>query len=194
MKSVQTLPEVYTERFHVNLQEDKKTAMWINVSAAVLMIVLLVIGHFCFVPFTKFTFVDEGISLGLIKLAVLLGGYIAYIILHELTHAAAMKSAGAKNLRFGFTGLYAYAGSLEDYFDKSAYIITALAPLVVWGIVFTVLLILVPENWFWIVYFLQVGNIVGAAGDVYITFKTIKMPKSVLIKDTGIEMFIYSDN
>lgn len=191
MRAFQSLPEGYTERFHVNLQTDKKTALWINISAAAAMVVLLVIGHFFFMPFTSFSSEDDSVVLILIKAAVLLGGYVAYIILHELTHAAAMKTAGAKKLRFGFTGLYAYAGSLGDYFDKSAYIITALAPLIVWGLVFTVMLISVPANWFWVVYFLQIGNIVGAAGDIYITFKTLKMPENVLIKDTGIEMFMY---
>ena len=58
-------------------------------------------------------------------------GYIAYIILHGLTHGAAMQLLGGIKVQFGFTGLYAYAGSESDYFGKIAYRIIALAPLTV---------------------------------------------------------------
>lgn len=192
MHSTTVLPEGYQEAEHINLQTDKKKAAWINGVAAAVFIGLLVLGHFAFQPIWEFYDLDGDFWMTMLRLGVLLVGYIAYIVLHELTHAGAMKLAGGTKMRFGFTGLYAYAGSEQDYFNKAAYIVIALAPLVVWGVIFTILLVLVPKDWFWVIYFFQVGNLTGAAGDLYVTAKILKMPKDVLVMDTGIEMFFYT--
>lgn len=50
----------------------------------------------------------------------------------------------------------------------------------------------VPQNWFWVVYFIQIFNISGAAGDFYVTAKFSKMPDDILISDSGIGMKVYS--
>ena len=39
-----------------------------------------------------------------------------------------MKYYGSTKVRFGFTGLYAWAGSGKDWFRKGAYLAVALAP------------------------------------------------------------------
>lgn len=191
MHSTTTLPEGYRQTEHINLQTDKKTALKVNIAAVVIMIVMFALGHFAFVPFFTLSGSDS-IGMTILRLVILLAGYFAYIVLHELTHAAVMKLAGGKKLRFGFTGLYAYAGSEHDYFGKTAYILIALAPLVIWGVIFTIPMIFVSADWFWVIYFWQIGNIAGAAGDIYVTVKTLRMPSDVLIMDTGVEMFFYS--
>ncbi len=189
MKAYRTLPENYEEKFQLNLQKDKKTALKINIGGSVVMIVLLLIGHFI-VPVRRF-FVMEPLGGYLIRLASLVLGYAAYMALHELTHAAVMKAVGGGKVVFGFTGVYAFAGSHEDYFDKISYRCIALAPLLVWGVVFGILTFLVPEEWFWVIWFLQAGNIGGAAGDVYVTARLWKQPASILVKDTGVDMTVY---
>ena len=94
-------------------------------------------------------------------------------------------------MQFGFTGLYAFAGSREDYFDKIAYRLIALAPLIVWGIIFGVMAVLVPADWFWVVWFLQAGNIGGAFGDMYVTGRVWKLPATILVNDTGVNMTVF---
>ncbi len=189
MKAYQALPEGYTEKFQMNLQKDKKTAMKINVGGLIVTLAFMVIGHLI-VPVSAF-FDMKSTGAYFIRLAVLLVGYITYIVVHELTHGAVMKAVGGKKVVFGFTGMYAFAGSHEDWFDKTAYRLIALAPLVIWGIVFGVLCFVVPREWFWIVWFLQAGNIGGAAGDVYVTVRLIREPATILVKDTGVDMTVY---
>ncbi len=189
MKAYQTLPEGYREILQINLQKDKKTALKINLGATVVMILLFVLGHFI-VPITEFHYMDS-LSTYFIMVGVMLLGYVVYMVLHELTHAAVMKAAGGGKVVFGFTGMYAFAGSKEDYFDKISYRYIALAPLVVWGIILGVLCVIVPRAWFWVVWFIQVGNIAGAAGDVYVTAKLWNYPNSILVRDTGVDMTIY---
>ena len=189
MKAYQSLPEGYKKVLHLNLQKDRKAAAKINFGGMMVMLIVLVIGHFI-VPIREF-FDMEPLSAYFIRLFVLVIGYIAYMVLHELTHAVVMKAVGGGKVKFGFTGLYAFAGSDEDYFDKISYRCIALAPLVVWGIIFGVSSLSVPKVWFWVVWFLQAGNIGGAAGDVYVTARLWKEPSSILVRDTGVDMTVY---
>ena len=70
--------------------------------------------------------------------------------------------------------------------------VIALAPVVFWGIVIAVINVLVPEGWFWVVYMIQVTNLSGAAGDLYVTVKFSRFPKDILIKDHGVGMTVFS--
>ena len=175
MKSVSELPEGYEEYASVNLQQDKKRALFINLIALIIG-AAMVVPACLIVPITMFLDSEEDFVGFLIHMAVLFGSMVAYMILHELVHGIAMKLCGTKKVKYGFTGMYAFAGS-DDYYDKKAYIFIALAPVVLWGVVLAVVNIFVPTEWFWVVYLLQVTNISGAAGDFYVTVKFFRFPK-----------------
>ena len=193
MKAYRSLPEGYRESLVINLQKDKKTSLRVNLGGALAMVIVLLLGHFI-VPITELkALMDLGSGAYFLRLGALLLGYVVYIVLHELTHAAAMKAVGGGKVVFGFTGVYAFAGSHEDYFDKNAYHLVALCPLVTWGIIFGALALLLPGSWFWIVWFLQSGNIGGSAGDIYVTLKLLKRPATILVKDTGVDMTVYDN-
>lgn len=193
IKSTTSLPQGYVQIDHINLQQDKKTALKVNVAAVVAFVAMLALGHFAFVPASALYDID-GVGFGqyCIQAAALLLGYLAYIVLHELTHAAAMKLYRATKIRFGFTGLYAYAGSEVDWFGKLPYRVIALAPLVVWTLLLTIPLLFLHDGWFWVVYFIQCGNLAGCAGDIYVTAHLWNAPTDILVRDTGVEMFVYS--
>ena len=191
MRSYESLPEGYVEIFNVDLQKNKKIALLVN-GAAFLIAVIMVIAGGIVVPFTALFATDGGfiaVPIRLLSIAVL---SIAYIILHEAVHAAAMKLCGTKKVKFGYTGLYAFAGS-DDYYPKLPYVFIALAPVVLWGVVFGVVSLIVPVEWFWVVYILQVSNISGAAGDYYVTLKFIRMPRDIIVRDQGVGMTVYSE-
>jgi hypothetical protein len=189
MKAYTYLPEGYMEKFQINLQKDPATAKKVNIGGGIVMAVMILGGNF-HIPITKL-YGDGSLSDVMLRLGVLILGYIAYIVLHELTHAAVMKAVGGKEVKFGFTGLYAFAGSSVDYFDKIAYRCIALAPLILWGIIFGILTLVLPGSWFWVVWFLQAGNIGGAAGDVYVTARLWKEPSTILIRDTGVDATVF---
>ena len=193
MNCCQTLPDDYREIYSVDLQKDKKTALLITVLSLVLGIAALVLSHLLF-PFSIFAILDmsQGIGPYLIRTAVLLAGMIAYIVLHELTHAAVMKYYGATKLRFGFSLMYAYAGSERDYFGKKPYIHIALAPVIVWGAIFLVLSLTVRGPYLGVVNLLQMVNLSGAAGDLYVSWQFARFPDDLLVKDTGVDMKAYS--
>ena len=189
MKAIGVLPEDYGEIYSLNLQKDKRTAIIVNLLALAIAAVMAVSMNF-FVPVTSVFDMSGGIVRYFLRLAALIVLMVLYMVLHELVHGIAMKLCGTKRVKYGFTGLYAFAGS-EDYYDKKSYIFIALAPSVLWGTVLAAVNFFVPTEWFWIVYMIQLINISGAAGDLFAAVKFSRMPKGILIQDSGVSMRVF---
>ena len=185
MKALENLPEGYHEIYAIDLQKNKKMSILVNALAIIIAVAMIIPMHLI-VPFS--TLFGQDYTTRMIVWVVLL---IAYMVLHELIHGVAMKLCGTKKVKYGFTGMYAFAGS-NDYYSKKPYIFIALAPVVLWGIVLAVVNPFVPVDWFWIVYLIQVCNLSGAAGDLFVTVKFSRMPKDILIRDYGVGMTVYS--
>ena len=192
MKALNILPDGYNQIYEIDLQKDKKKSLLVNGLALVIAALMIVPMNFYIPFFTLFSF-EQGMTQYFIRFGVLMVSIIAYMILHELVHGITMKICGTKNVKYGFTGLYAFAGS-DDYYDKKSYITIALAPVVVWGVVIAIINCLVSNEWFWVVYFIQIMNISGAAGDIYVTCRFSKMPSDILVRDHGVGMKVYSKN
>lgn len=192
MNSIAQLPDGYAECMKLNLQKNKRLALIVNLISVAIAAVMMVIGFFI-CPVSLMFDMSNGFTEYLIRNIAIIVGIILYMVLHELVHGICMKAFGAEKVKYGFTGLYAYAGS-DCYFSKKAFIIIALAPIVILGIVLLILNFAVVSRWFWAVYVIQLINISGAAGDLYVTFKFMNMPKNIYVKDTGVEMTVYSLN
>lgn len=188
MKSYAALPQGYAPADAIDLVHNKKQFWIVNGLSVVLCVIMLIL------PFlwgrSLRDFVGEGPLPALrLRLGVALAGIFAYIALHELTHGIVMMACGAR-VHYGYKVVYAYAGS-DAYFTRSAYIVIALAPVVLWGIVFTVLTACLPREWFWVVWLWQLVNISGAAGDFYCTCRILRAPRDTLVQDTGTAMTFY---
>lgn len=190
MKISHSLPEDYKEIFTVDLMKNKAQAIFVNVAALIITVLMVVPMHF-YIPITSFFDMSKGFGVYCLRWILLLIFSFVYIILHEVVHGIAMKCFGTKKVKYGYKVLYAYAGS-DDYYGKIPYIVIALAPIVVWGIVLLIFNCTVTYDWFWLVYFIQILNVSGAAGDLYVTFKFLGFPKEILVHDTGVSMTVYS--
>ncbi len=185
-----TLPGHYTECLQLDLQKDGKKALLVNALSLFIFAVVLAVGHLI-QPLNSFYHDAPSAGMLSLQLLVMMIGVIVYTILHELTHGVFMKLFSGVKPKYGFTGLYAYAGSENAYFNKKSYLVISLSPVVIWGLVLTVLLILLPKNWFWPVYLIQIFNLSGAAGDLYVSRLFTKMPRDILVRDTGVAMTVY---
>ena len=190
MRAIQNLPTDYKEIYSINLQKNKKIAIFINVLALLIAAAMVIPMNF-FIPISTLFNMENGSKNYSIRYLVFIGALVAYMCLHELVHGITMKAFGTKKVKYGFTGMYAFAGS-DDYYDKKSYITIALAPIVVFMFVFAIINLIVPHEWFWVVYLLQIINISGAAGDIFVTVKFAKMPKDIMVKDSGVSMTVYS--
>lgn len=192
MRAVKTLPKGYKEIYSIDLQKDKKASLFVNLIAIAILMLLIVPMHFL-VPISTLFDMEGGLGNYSIRFLALIVLIIMYMVFHELVHGIAMKICGTEKVKYGFTGLYAFAGS-SDYYGKRAYIFIALAPVVLWGIVLAIINPLVPVEWFWVVYIIQVMNISGAAGDLFVTVRFSRFPKDILVRDHGVGMTVYSQS
>lgn len=187
MKSYPTLPQGYVPFASIDLLHNKKQ-FWIVNGLSIALCVLMLIPPFLW-GYSLFFGGDGSLSASFLRMGAALVGLLAYIALHELTHGAVMKACGA-SVRYGYKVVYAYAGSYA-YFTRSAYFVIALAPVVLWGIVFAVLTACLPEHWFWVGWLWQLMNVSGAAGDFYCSIRILRAPRDTLVQDTGTAMTFY---
>lgn len=186
----ETLPVGYEQILAIDLMKNKKLALLVNGLAVLIMIAMIVPALFI-VPIENLFDFSQGMGMYFLRFGVLVVSSFLYIIVHEWVHGIAMKYYGAKKVRYGFHGIYASA-CCDDYFDKKSYLVIALAPVVVWGIVFLILQLFANAQWFWVVWTLQIFNISGAAGDLYVTVRFSRLPKDILIGDYGVGMAVYA--
>ncbi len=186
MQSTWTLPEGYGQKYLIDLKDNKKQFWIVNGLSIGIMLVLL--GLFFWLMWLGV--MDLQAKRLPIQLLVMAVGMIAYIPLHELLHGVFMRRYSGRKANYGFTLVYAYAGS-ECYFTKRHHRIISLAPVTFWGLVFLALLFLVPLGWRWVVYVWLMYNLSGAAGDFYVFWRLGKEPDTILCQDTGVRMAVF---
>lgn len=193
MKTTLTLPAGYHVIRRVKLSEDKRLSLWLNAAALLLSVGLVLVGLALHPLDAPVGSPLDILDMSWPQLLTAIGGGVLYIVLHELTHGVMIRLTAKVRPDYGLSGMFAYAGSRQAYFSRPAYLAVGLAPVVLWGIVLLVLNLTLPADWFWPVYFIQICNLGGAAGDLYITHLLLfVLPKDVLTMDTGVDMTFYS--
>jgi len=193
------LPEGYTEIKCINLKKNVKIAIILNIASLIIAAILVPIGLLVTPISLDIIFYNDiitenlftSIFSSLFPLLILLLGMILYLIGHELIHGLFFKIYSGKKAKYGISWLYAYAKS-DAYYNKREYAIIGLSPVVIFGLLFLLLNIFLPLQWFWFVYFLQMINLGGAIGDYYVMYIITKSPADILIYDMGYAMTFYS--
>lgn len=184
------LPEGYELLRSIDLQKDRRLALLVN-GLALFIAVVMVLTALPFVPFSTFVSIHTPTTADVVRPLLLLPALLVYVVTHELIHGFYMKRFSGVKAKYGFTGLYAYAGS-KAYFDRRSYLIISLAPVVLWGALLMILNFALPVTWFWFMYIIQIMNLSGAAGDFYISVYMSRLPRTILIQDSGVSMDIYA--
>ena len=184
MKATLKLPENYEEIDRIDLEKNKKQMILVNV-LSIVQAVLVFIPMLILAP-EGASFPREGLDV-----VILLAGMVGYIILHEAVHGVCFWAFSRQKPRFGWKSAYAYAAS-DAYYGKVPYLIIGLAPVALWGVVLAVLAAVLPVRWYSIVQLIQLINLSGAAGDLYVTWLLCRMPKDILIQDAGVAMQIFA--
>ena len=178
-----TLPQGYRYAATLDFTRNRRQIMAVLKLTIVLTIALLIVGAAVTVMKPEVLGFVKDWRLWLAMFAML----IAYIPLHELTHGAVMFALSGVKPSFGVKLPYAYAGSTA-WFDRRSHVITAVAPLIVWGVALQILMFILPPRWFWPLLIVQISNLSGSAGDIYCAWVLLKMDGEFLIQDTGTRM------
>ncbi len=110
-------------------------------------------------------------------------GYVVMLLIHELLHGAAFLLWGGRPYLGAKLPYALYCGAKNQLFKRYQYIVVGLAPLVVItlaGIVFTLL----SPGLASYTLFATIGNISGAAGDVWSVQRIARTPPASLVEDT----------
>ena len=189
MHFYEQLPEGYREVYSIDAG-NKKAGILLNLVGLLLTVAVGV-------PLFFLKSRDWSIELRdgsfLIADLVFLVAVIAYLVLHELTHGLFYKIFTHKKLTFGIKLTCAFCGVPDVYMKKVPMIVTAMAPCVIFSIVFLVAIALLPANIYGLfAIILFAVHFGGCVGDLYVSIlMAFRYPKDVLINDTGAKQTFY---
>lgn len=195
------LPKGYTEVFHIDAK-NKKVGLIFNAIAFIPLVIMGIIFAFTAKDFSFVTNARESTEASLIffaRLAGLMFGIFAYIILHELTHGVAYKALTKEKLTFGISWSCAFCGVPNVYVYRKTAIIALMAPFVTFTLILLPLTIIFAfiDTYFYLLFgFLFAMHFGGCCGDLYMFFLlTFKYKdNTLLMRDTGPEQWIYLQN
>lgn len=192
------LPPHYREDYCIDAKKSS-VGFLLNVIAIAIAIVVGVAVYFARFGIRPLYNEESEPMFAAIALLIVGVGWIAYIIVHELTHGLCYKLLTKQKLKFGLTLTVAYCGLKEGYVNKKTALISVLAPFVIHSIWMLPTIFLIPEPFIAMaVLMLFALHFGGCCGDLWVTFILIfKYRKQhVLMCDNGPrqQFFIYDEN
>ncbi len=110
-------------------------------------------------------------------------GYMLILPIHELVHWLTFVLWGGKPFLGAKLPLALFCGAKEQLFHRNQYLVVGLAPLIIITLAGTIFTILAPALASYSL-FATIGNISGAAGDVWVAERLARLSKDVLVEDT----------
>lgn len=151
---------------------------------------LLVVGGIFFIVLNLVAYIwrtgQHGASLnfGLVALWVGLNllGYILVLPFHEFLHGVTIFCLGGRPHYGARLPFALYCGAKDQMFSHTAYTLIALAPLVVISLAGIVVTLLAPTLSPYLLFAL-IGNVSGAAGDIWMVQRLRVLPSTTLVED-----------
>ena len=198
-KAVKDLPENFQLQHTLDLNKNVKLAIGLNVASLVFFVGfgflfywllsilrpgLIFEGEFL----TTGLLVSDSIWLQFLVFALV---YLGMIVLHEALHGAFFWIYTRERPKFGFKGLYAYAGAPDWYLAKKPYLVVGAAPLALISLAGFGAMLMVPPAWVFPILLFITLNASGAVGDIYAFFWILPKPNEILVRDFGDRMQVY---
>ncbi len=124
-------------------------------------------------------------QIGVLEMTAGVAGCATTIILHEFVHGQTMRLFGAKP-RYGalLTHFLFYATAPGYAFQRNAYVLVALAPLVVLScLAVGGMMLLQGTAWVLLLAFCATMNLAGAWGDVWMMSQVLRYPSTAYVVD-----------
>jgi len=182
--STKTLPEAYAQSGEIDLKNNKRLVITLN-------IVAFFVGIICFFLLSSFaalvrpSLMNNSGTITAVGAAVLLGLVVMLLTIHELIHGYFFWVFTRSRPVFALRLFYAYAGAPNWYIPTRQFMIVALGPLVIIGAVGMLFILLVPESWVLLISILVAFNTGGSTGDLLVFTRLIKLSPTSLANDTG---------
>ena len=191
MSAQKSKPEGFNDKETLDLRADKKLRLSINGAALAAAAVLTLLGCL-YEPVTRF-YDAAGVWRLLLRFVLLLAGMGVYFFLNEyirrlmIEKVTGKKAQAVREKPCVFTAP-ARCLSVKEYLKIS------FAPVLALGVLLLLLTLILPAKLFWQVYIIQIINLAGAAGEVYIAYKLLKVKKDARVQDDVTSITIWSKN
>ncbi len=158
---------------------------------AMLSLVLFVVGAIFFVGINIIAYMAQmhrtsgrldGWGL-LVWVVINIVSYVVMIVVHEAIHGLVFALWGGKPYFGAKLPVAFFCGAKNQIFRRNAYVVVGLAPLVVITVAGIVLTLVAPGLAAYVLLG-TVGNVSGAAGDVWAVLRILRQPVHVLVEDT----------
>lgn len=179
----------------IDTVHNKKESFIVNSLSASVIVLMILLGAWIF-GFERLEAMLTSNEPGVLRwfvfrMAVILLMAAVYILLHEGIHVVFIKLLRRDcAVKFSYKIVYASVGC-DACFSKVEYLAICIAPVLLLGLLLTVLCVAVPAHWQWPVFIIQVLNLSSAAGDIYIFAILSRMPKNLLVRDDGVTINVF---
>ena len=187
----ETLPEGYREELLVDAG-DCELGSKLKTITVVTDAVLFSIVFFVYIK-PRMEEIAAGFSV--LKCVCFIAAYFLYVVMHELTHGIVYKILTKQKLTFGFKPPVAYCGVPGIYAYRITAMLSLLAPLTVFSIIFAAAFFIFNDPFTRVLVLgLFVLHLSGCIGDLYnIGFYLSRFKKAtVLRQDTGPKQIYYT--
>lgn len=117
-------------------------------------------------------------------------GCFCYIVLHETIHLIFMKFFSKEKLHISIKFPIISVGS-NGKFSKSQFIIVALAPVIILGVILILLMLFSPKEYTFFLTILLILNFAGSGGDYLQVFEMRKYSTDTFFQDSSNETTVY---
>lgn len=191
MKTTRTLPDNYQSSVRIDLKENPRLAIILNLAG----IPLFFAAGWFFLKIISYLRIDAsqlwGILGGLGNLLIVLIGIAFVIFLHEVIHGIFFWIFTQSRPKFAFKLIYAYAAAPEWYIQRNQYLVIGLAPLMLISILAILLFLILPPYGVALTLILASINVAGAVGDIAVTGWLMTKSRTVLINDSGDAVIVF---
>lgn len=161
----------------LDLKEDRRAATTIQAAFALTVVAMVLAAWVLELP------LDSTLNVG-VTTALTVGACLAYMALHELTHALALWVLTRERPTVAVRLPYLVTGS-EALLTRGTAVIVALTPVVLHTSALLGLLATLPSDYFLTTYVVLGLNLAGSAGDVLQARAFLRLPSAALIRDDG---------
>lgn len=197
MRATQTLPPGYRDIGTLDINKNERLLLLLNLAGMVglaasgwlfLKILSWLRPHDSALAF-RFQF--HSIAGIIILIGSILALLVLHVILHEAVHGVFFWLFTRSRPRFAFRWTHAYAAAPDWYIPRNAYLVTALAPLVLISLAGILLFAFGPFAWLLPAWFVVVMNAGGAVGDLLVAGWLLRQPAGCLAQDRGDAVTLY---
>jgi len=193
------LPEGFSLYRTIDLNTGKRK-LWLNLASLPIFAALVVPAVFVVplrtqVPYVPYPYdaIGRHLAVELLYLLAFMASSIGVLLVHELIHGLCFRYIAGGRPTYGHKlPFFLYAACENRYICRKHYFVATLTPFAAITALCAALCALAPQTWFWVPYYVLAMNAAGCTGDIYVAWLLLRMPKDVLVIDSGTVMQIYS--